>query len=94
LINSFAVPVGRDEAFLDRWRKTSAFMREQPGFRALRLHRSVSPDSDFRYVNVAVWASAQEFAAAHATDEFRALVADPAWQEFPSSPALYEVAAE
>jgi heme-degrading monooxygenase HmoA len=94
LINSFVVPDGRDEAFLARWGETSRFMRAQPGFRSLRLHRAVAPDARYRYVNVAVWASTREFAAAHATEEFRRLVADPAWKEFPSSPALYEVAAD
>jgi heme-degrading monooxygenase HmoA len=94
LINSFVVPAGRDEAFRAQWELTSKFMRAQPGFESLRLHRAVAPEAHYRYVNVAVWSSARDFGAAHATDEFRALVADPAWREFPSSPALYEVVAE
>jgi heme oxygenase (mycobilin-producing) len=94
LINSFVVPAGRDQEFLERWGQTSAFMRTQPGFLSLRLHRAVSAEAGFRYVNVAVWRSQREFGAAHATPEFRALVSDPAWREFPSTPALYEVAAE
>jgi heme-degrading monooxygenase HmoA len=93
LINSFAVPEGRDDAFLAIWSRTSAYFRAQPGFVSLRLHRAVSPDAAYRFVNVAVWATAKEFGAAHATDEFRSVVGQPAWREFPSSPALYEVAA-
>ena len=94
LINSFVVPAGRDEAFMAGWTQTSAYFRSQPGFVSLRLHRAVSPDSHYRYVNVAVWASARDFSAAHATAEFRGLVAQPQWREFPSSPALYEAAVE
>ena len=58
----------------------------------MQLHRALSPDSPHRFVNVAQWRSVAEFRAAHATAEFRRLVGDPAWREFPSSPALYEVA--
>jgi hypothetical protein len=45
-------------------------------------------------VNVAVWESFDRYRAPHQTDEFRRLVTQEAWREFPSSPALYEVALE
>lgn len=92
LINSFVVDPRRDEAFEALWTQTSTYFRRQPGFVGLRLHRAVSPDATYRYVNVAVWESAQQFAAAHATQEFRQVVSQPGWREFPSSPALFEVA--
>jgi heme-degrading monooxygenase HmoA len=94
LINSFAVPAGREDAFQELWTATSLYFRAQPGFLSLRLHRALSPDARYRYVNVARWASLADFQAAHATEEFRRVVSQPAWQEFPSSPALYEVAVE
>ncbi|MGX7677965.1 antibiotic biosynthesis monooxygenase family protein [Jatrophihabitans sp. DSM 45814] len=93
LVNSFVVPAERDGAFEQIWTRTSAYFRGQPGFIGLRLHRALSPDATYRYVNVAVWRSSNEFGRAHEADEFRQLVSDPAWREFPSSPALYEVAA-
>ena len=92
LINSFVVDPRRDEAFEALWTQTSVYFRAQPGFVGLRLHRAVSPDATYRYVNVAVWESAAQFAAAHATEEFRQVVGRPGWREFPSSPTLYEVA--
>jgi heme-degrading monooxygenase HmoA len=92
LINSFVVAPDRDADFLALWTDTSRYFRAQPGFVSLRMHRAVSPDAHYRYVNVAVWESAAHFAAAHATDEFRRLVAQPEYREFPSSPALYQVA--
>ena len=92
LINSFVVDPRRDEAFEALWSQTSVYFRRQPGFVGLRLHRAVSPDATYRYVNVAVSESATQFAAAHATEEFRQVVGQPGWREFPSSPTLFEVA--
>jgi len=92
LINSFVVDPRRDEAFEALWTQTSVYFRGRPGFVGLRLHRAVSPEATSRYVNVAVWESAAQFAAAHATEEFQQVVGQPGWREFPSSPTLYEVA--
>ena len=92
LINSFVVAPDRDDAFLALWTETSRYFRAQPGFVSLRLHRAVSPDARYRFVNVAVWESVGQFGAAHETDEFRRLVGQPGYREFPSSPALYQVA--
>jgi len=91
LMNSFVVPEGRDETFLELWKQTSEYFRKQPGFLSLRLHRAVTEDAQYRYVNVARWASDAHYRAPHGTDEFRALVNQPAWHEFPSRPLLYEV---
>lgn len=90
-MNSFVVPVGRDEVFVDLWKETSDFFRAQPGFISLRLHRAVTPGTPYRYVNVARWASDADYRAPHGTDEFRRLVSQEAWHEFPSSPVLYEI---
>jgi hypothetical protein len=46
----------------------------------------VPPDADFRFVNVALWESAEAFRAAISQPEFRA-TAGP----FASHPSLYEV---
>jgi heme-degrading monooxygenase HmoA len=91
LINSFVVPEGRDEAFLELWHETSEYFRAQPGFVSLRLHRAASADAHYRFVNIARWASAADYLAPHQKDEFRRLVTKEAWLEFPSSPTLYEV---
>jgi heme-degrading monooxygenase HmoA len=91
LMNRFIVSPERDEEFVALWTQTSAYFRAQPGFLSLRLHRAVSPDAEHRFVNVANWATLQDFRAAHDTDEFRAVVGQEGWSEFPSSPSLYEV---
>lgn len=91
LMNRFAVRPERDEAFLALWTETSKYFTAQPGFVSLRLHRAVSSDAEYRWVNVANWESEEHFRAAHGTEEFRRVVTQPGWAEFPSSPMLFEV---
>jgi len=91
LINRFVVPDGRDDAFRALWESTSMYFRARPGFVSLRLHRAVTSDASHRWVNVATWESEDAYRAAHSTDEFRRVVTQDGWEEFPSAPALYEV---
>ncbi|WP_270886721.1 antibiotic biosynthesis monooxygenase family protein [Pedococcus sp. 5OH_020] len=91
LMNSFTVPHGRDEEFHAMWDRTSRYFIAQPGFVSLRLHRALSPRATHRWVNVASWDSEADYRAAHSTEEFRRIVTQPGWEEFPSSPVLYEV---
>ncbi len=72
LINAFEVPAGADEEFVKGWESGRDFLQTQEGFLSTRLHRSpLSPTSDFRYVNVALWSSAEAFQAAASQPEFR-----------------------
>ena len=89
LINAFEVPEGEDEAFLEAWERSREFLRGQPGYLSTRLHRSLAPTADFRFVNVARWESAEAFQAAIAHPEFRGA---PNPYRFHAS--LYEVVRE
>ena len=89
LINTFEVPEGQDEAFLEGWERARAFLATQPGYLSTRLHRSLSPGADFRFVNVAVWQSAQAFQAAIAQTAFT-----NATIPFPFHASLYDVVRE
>ncbi|HVY11868.1 MAG TPA: antibiotic biosynthesis monooxygenase family protein [Mycobacteriales bacterium] len=91
LMNRFAVRPERDDAFHALWTDTSKYFRAQPGFVSLRLHRAISTGAEYRWVNVATWESDAAFRAAHNSEEFRRVVTQPGWDEFPSSPMLYEV---
>jgi heme-degrading monooxygenase HmoA len=71
LINAFEVPEGEDEAFLKGWERTRAFLSAQEGYLSTKLHRSLAPDADFRFVNVALWESEQAFRDATSQPEFR-----------------------
>jgi heme oxygenase (mycobilin-producing) len=89
LINAFEVPEGDDEAFLAGWERQREFLGAQDGYLSTRLHRSLSPDADFRFVNVARWESQQAFRDATSQPEFRTT---PVAFRFHAS--LYEVVRE
>jgi heme oxygenase (mycobilin-producing) len=55
LVNAFEVPDGQEERFLADWQHAADWMRQQPGFISSRLHQSLDPEAEFRYVNVAEW---------------------------------------
>jgi heme-degrading monooxygenase HmoA len=89
-VNCFEVPPGREDAFFALWQEVNAYMAAKPGYVGHRLHRSLSPEAKFRFVNYAEWESAEHWRAAH-DDGFRRLVSRPEWSEFPSTPGLYEI---
>jgi len=90
LINSFEVPAGREEEFFSMWKQVNTYMRAKPGYLEHKLHRSLTPDAKFRFVNVARWESLEQFNAAH-DEGFRALVTNTDWAAFIPHPVLYEV---
>jgi heme-degrading monooxygenase HmoA len=53
LINPFEVPAGEEEAALRFWEEAAESMRRQPGFISTRLHKALSPEARFAYVNIA-----------------------------------------
>lgn len=88
LINVFEVPVERDEEFLVGWEMGKRLMEQQPGYVSTALHRSLDPQATFRYINIAVWDSAQHFQAALTSPEFAA------YRDrvpFPHYPSVYTV---
>jgi heme-degrading monooxygenase HmoA len=89
LINLFEVPTHREEAFLAAWTHAREFLDERAGTIPTTLYRSLSPDAEFRFVNVA---------QIHDLGPWRAAVMSP---EFPGRgmpgrphPALYDVVRE
>lgn len=92
-VNLFEVPPSRDAAFLELWQRVNTYMQGQPGYLDHKLHRALSDDARYRFANIVHWASESAWQAAH-DEGFRTLVGDPAWQEFPSFPTLYQVVHE
>jgi heme-degrading monooxygenase HmoA len=90
LVNCFEVPAGGESEFFSLWEQVNNYMRSKPGYLQHKLHRSLAPDAPYRFVNVAEWASTEGFQAAHDAG-FHALVSQPIWANFRSTPALYEV---
>ena len=91
LINPFEVPVDKEDQFLERWNAAADYLRQQEGFVSTRLHRSLDPEATFRFVNVALWESAEHFRQAISTPEAQELTKD---MPFSSYPALYHVISE
>jgi heme oxygenase (mycobilin-producing) len=87
LINIFEVPAGDEDAFIAAWEKARDYLVKLPAHIETALHQSLR-DTRFRFVNVAQWASEEEFNAAISTPGFREASSDLRW---PSSPALYRV---
>jgi heme oxygenase (mycobilin-producing) len=88
LINAFEVPPEGDDAFLAAWEQTRVFLRGQPGYLATRLHRSLSPEADFRFVNIGHYASPQAFQTAVGQPGFREAAAAI---QHRAHPGLYQV---
>ncbi len=89
-VNLFQIQPSRDAAFLELWQQVNSYMRGKPGYLSHQLHRALSADARYRFANIAQWDSQPAWRAAH-DEGFRALISSPAWEEFPSLPALYEV---
>jgi len=97
LINVFEVPAGQAEGFIVQWRARAEIMAAAPGFRDARLHRAVSSQARFQFVNVAHWDSQADLDAAFGSaafqDRIQALRQDPEMR-FSADPAVYTVVAE
>lgn len=86
LINAFEVPAGSDEAFLEGWERARAFLSSQEGYLSTQLHRSLTTEADFRFINFARWGSAKAFGAATSQPGFRDVTIP-----FPFHASVYEV---
>ena len=89
VIVAYEVAHEDSERFLDSWEKANAPLKDQPGFLSTALHRAVSANPDFRFVNVSCWESADAFRAATCSQEFQA--ASARLQPFPLHASAYEV---
>ncbi|MWA05147.1 antibiotic biosynthesis monooxygenase [Actinomadura sp. LD22] len=82
LANTFVVPKERTEAFLSLFRRQAEFMKTQPGFVSLRMHRGTAGSR--LLMNVAVWDSTEALATAFGSPEFQRMAA-----EFPDDIVSY-----
>ncbi|MGW4518810.1 antibiotic biosynthesis monooxygenase family protein [Streptomyces sp. NPDC004393] len=82
LANTFFVPKESTEAFLTLFRRQAEFMKAQPGFVSLQMHKGTA-DSQL-LMNVAVWESTEALATAFGSPEFQRMAA-----EFPDDIVSY-----
>ncbi|WP_280425629.1 antibiotic biosynthesis monooxygenase family protein [Nocardia carnea] len=92
-INVIELPAEAVDDFLVQWHERVARMRSAPGFRDVRLHRALLPDSRFQLVNIAHWDTAEDCRAAGADPVVTASVAE-AEKTATAHPGLYRVVAE
>jgi heme-degrading monooxygenase HmoA len=92
-INCFEFPVGREDEFFELFKRVNGYMRSKPGYLGHKLHRALTAEASFRFINVVQWASAGHCRAAH-DEGFQAMVSEPAARAFKFLPGLYEVVHE
>ncbi len=93
-INIFEMPADREEEFSAIWHHIFAphFMAK-PGFVSYKLHRALSPDARFRFVNVTLWESAEHIMAAH-DERARELLSRPELDVVTAHPGIYKLISE
>lgn len=57
LINLFSVPKDKEDDFVKWWQEVKGSITKQPGFISGKFHKSITPNSKFNFINVAVWES-------------------------------------
>jgi heme-degrading monooxygenase HmoA len=85
----FEVPAGSDEDLIRVWEVTRGYLQTQPGYVKTALHQAISPDADFRFVNVGAWESPQHFR--HAINSPGFVEVAGALGNFKPHPGLYRV---
>lgn len=89
LINTFEVQPGNEEQVLASWKKSREFLAAQPGFISTRLHHNIDAAGKYSFVNVAEWATAQDFQTA--TRKMRATLGDTLPPGTQYTPGLYTI---
>ena len=87
-ITTVKLPPGKQNEVLDLMKERARFMKTQPGFVSINLHRSQDGSHVVNYIQ---WKNADQLSAAHHSPEFR-----KKWPRFGEiaeeiEPCLYEV---
>ena len=91
LINSFEVPGAAAGRFITAWPQARDYLAAQPGYVDTAPHQAMTPGADFQFVNIARWATAEDFRTAVGSPGFRQAAADLAG--YRSHPSLYKIVA-
>ena len=89
LINVFEVPKGQEAAALESWKQSRDFLKTQDGFISTRLHQNIDPNGKYHLINVAQWASPEQFRAA--TQKMQRQFGDTMPQGTKMQPGLFKV---
>lgn len=92
LINVFEVPSAQEAEVMQSWIKSKEFLEKQPGYINTRLHKNIDPNGKFRFINVAEWASPQQFQGAAKAMNESSVPKMPEGVRY--TPGLFKVVAE
>jgi heme-degrading monooxygenase HmoA len=70
VVNVFEIEREKLESFLAAWQERAEFMRQQPGFRSLRLLRAVSAGARFGLVSLVEWENVDALRVATGNEPF------------------------
>ena len=94
-VNALRVPAEREREFVEKWDRGAFYVCSQPGLVWTSLHRNLDPSAPFQYFTIAVWESAEAFAAATSTTWWQQFVAEFGFSSevggFGAIPALCEI---
>lgn len=91
-VTAYELPAGRTDEFLAHWRARAELLSRAPGFRDVRLHRAVDPDTRFQLVGIAHWDSPEACRAAHRDPHVRQRLSAPPGYAV-AHPSLFRVVA-
>ena len=89
LINPFTVPADKLGETIAMWEQARDFLQTQPGYISTELHQSLSPDAQYRLINVARWESPELFVKA--TKQMQQEAELPRIQGVTPAPQLYTI---
>lgn len=92
LINVFEAAIAQEAEVMQTWIKSKEFLEKQPGYINTRLHKNIDPNGRFRFINVAEWASPQQFQSATKAMNESSVPKMPEGVRF--SPGLFKVVAQ
>lgn len=93
LINVFTVPNGKEDEFVKWWEDVKANITKQKGFISGKFHKSIKPDSRFKFINVAIWENEDLYWKAY-EKSVTPVTTKLAQLGVEQTPALYNVAFE
>ncbi|MGP9643173.1 antibiotic biosynthesis monooxygenase family protein [Halomonas sp. AOP30-A1-24] len=70
-MNRFQIAPGREEDFLEVWRKRDSHLNEVPGFKQFKMLQGASQDEHTVFISHSVWESEAAFRAWTQSEAFR-----------------------
>jgi heme-degrading monooxygenase HmoA len=70
-MNRFRIAPGREQEFIDMWRRRESYLDEVPGFKEFHMLRGPSEEDHTLFVSHSIWESGAAFEAWTRSEAFR-----------------------